>query len=214
MERAIPAYQIGRLYATEIFGRIHATNAWRGNESVSGPGSDVSRCVNIITHLPKLFRDFEIRSMLDVPCGDWNWMKDVELSGVDYIGGDIVPEIVSRNGETYARPSVQFEVMDMVRDDIPTADLVLCRDGLVHLSFDDGLNALKRIKASDSKFLLCTTFRNPERKNEDVKTGGWRALNMEKEPFNFPPALRVISECGINEYADKSLALWLVEELM
>ncbi len=41
MERAIPSHQIGRLYAAEIFGRIHATNAWRGNESVSGPGSDV-----------------------------------------------------------------------------------------------------------------------------------------------------------------------------
>jgi hypothetical protein len=34
--------------------------------------------------------------LLDIPCGDFNWMKLLNL-GVDYIGADIVGELIAEN---------------------------------------------------------------------------------------------------------------------
>jgi 2-polyprenyl-3-methyl-5-hydroxy-6-metoxy-1,4-benzoquinol methylase len=213
MERAIQANRLGRLHAEEVFGRIHAGNEWRGKESVSGPGSDVASCGNLISQLPKLFRDFGIRSILDVPCGDWNWMQKVDLRGIDYTGADIVPDLIHANIKNHAKPghiedAISFFACNMISDKLPKCDLVLCRDGLVHLSFNDAKSTIAGIKASGSKFLLCTTFVRNDRTNVDMTTGGWRALNMELLPFGFPRPIRLICEGKDGEYQDKYLGLW------
>ena len=43
--------EIGTLHAADIFGKIYSKNGWIGNESVSGPGSDVDRCESADKHL-------------------------------------------------------------------------------------------------------------------------------------------------------------------
>jgi hypothetical protein len=53
-------------------------------------------------------------------------------------------------------------------------------------------------------------------KSADIQTGGWRQLNLERAPFNFPSPGRMIDEkCwhtgGI--YSDKRLALWRLEQI-
>uniref|UniRef100_UPI002157A42F class I SAM-dependent methyltransferase n=2 Tax=Pseudomonadota TaxID=1224 RepID=UPI002157A42F len=84
------------------------------------------------TELPHLLREFNIRSVLDIPCGDFNWMRHVDLGGVHYIGADIVPELVEHNRRTYRGPRIQFEHLDVIASPLPKVDAVLCRDGLVH----------------------------------------------------------------------------------
>lgn len=82
--------------------------------------------------LPLLIGDLDVKTMLDIPCGDWHWMKDVPLL-TDYIGADIVPELVEQNQQLYGNETYRFLNLDLIRDDLPKVDLVLSRDVLVNL---------------------------------------------------------------------------------
>ena len=81
----------------ERFQRIFEENAWGNRESVSGEGSNLERTKVVRAELPGLLARHGVRSLLDAPCGDFYWMKEVDLAGVDYIGVDIVPEIIARD---------------------------------------------------------------------------------------------------------------------
>jgi SAM-dependent methyltransferase len=197
----------------ETFAEIFRQNAWNGTDSVSGAGSDTLQTRRLIRELPALLREFEIGSLLDVPCGDFFWMRQVDLTGIQYVGGDIVPELVSRNKQ-YETANLAFGVIDLLSAQLPKSDLVLSRDCLVHLSHMDVFQALANICRSGSELLLTTTFPQ-HRRNRDICTGEWRTLNLELEPFRFPKPLRVLEE-GCTEagkYADKSLGLWRIADV-
>jgi hypothetical protein len=196
------------------FTAIHDANAWGNDESVSG--STIARGADFQHDLLSLLDAFAVRSLLDVPCGDVNWMREVLAArSLDYTGADIVGPLILRNTRLHAVPERRFLCLDMTRDDLPRADLILCRDGLVHLSFADARAALRNFRRSQSRFLLTTTFIG-RRQNRDVATGGWRTLNLEAAPFRLPPPLAVIDErCLHSEgiYRDKRLGLWRLETI-
>jgi hypothetical protein len=106
-------------------------------------------------------------------------------------------------------------VADITRDALPATDLILCRDGLVHLSFDNIFRAVSRFRASGAQWLLATTF--PEWEvNSDCEDGDWRALNLQHAPFNWPAPVELINErCdeGDGGWRDKSLGLWLFADI-
>ena len=77
-------------------------------------------------------------------------------------------------------------MLDCTRDPLPAADLLFCRDCLVHLSFADIRRTLANLQASDISCLLTTTFPGAEA-NEDIVTGDWRVLDLERAPFHLPP---------------------------
>jgi len=198
-----------------VFTQIYQEGAWRGKESVSGPGSDLEQTRVVIEALPQLLEELSIESMLDIPCGDWNWMRTLDLRGIRYIGGDIVPELVDEVRARHAGPGREFRHLDLIRDPLPEVDLVFCRDCLVHLSHADVRAALQNVVRSRSKYLLTTTFAS-RAENKDIPTGRWRPLNLERAPFGFPRPQRVINEgCSERNGAldDKALALWRVADL-
>jgi SAM-dependent methyltransferase len=208
--------QCARSMSTEkIFSEIYHKNHWGSDESVSGTGSVLNQTAMIARELPRLLEELEAGTMLDIPCGDFNWMQQVNLRGIDYLGADIVSELVLKNRESYGSSSVRFEHLNLLEDDLPTVDVIFCRDCLVHLSFQDIRRALQNISRSQSKFLLVTTFvKHP--KNVDIATGQWRPINLQMPPFNFPDPIRVISEnCseGAGAYQDKVLALWAIADI-
>ncbi len=142
-------------------------------------------------------------------------MQHVDLDAIRYTGADIVQEMIQHNKEEYEQESVCFLCMNLVRDELPETDLILCRDGLVHLSFDDVFIVLKNICATKTTWFLATTFTDRE-ENDDILSGQWRTLNLERRPFNLPSPLRVLNEeCphqnGI--YSDKSLGLWRIDDI-
>ena len=198
--------------AQDVFTRIFRENQWGCDESRSGSGSDLEQTQVIRAELPQLCRELGIRSILDSPCGDFHWMKEVDLDGVAYTGADIVSELVEQN-RRFAGAGVDFRRLNLLTDELPRADLVLCRDCLVHLSFEDIGAALRNIRRSGATWLLTTTFPHAAA-NEDIATGQWRVLNLQAEPFGFPAPLRMIREgctSGGGRYEDKSLGLWRVD---
>jgi SAM-dependent methyltransferase len=194
------------------FTKIYRTHHWHDPESASGEGSNLEQTRVIRRELPNLIADLKVRSMLDIPCGDYYWMQRLDLP-CSYIGGDIVEELVRKNAESF--PGKTFRILDLISDELPTVDLILCRDCLVHLSFRNSLRALRNIKKSGTTYLLTTTY-PAKTENADILTGSWRPLNLEIAPFHFPKPMRFINEeCpqdgGLQ--ADKSLALWQISDL-
>lgn len=69
-----------------VFTAIYRTNRWGSEETRSGTGSERARTRRVAAELGRLIRDLGIRSVLDIPCGDFNWMQDVRLDGVEVLG--------------------------------------------------------------------------------------------------------------------------------
>jgi hypothetical protein len=169
------------------FETIYQNNYWGNEESRSGWGSTLAYTAPLRGALEKLTRKLGTRVMLDAPCGDFNWMQHVHLpENCRYIGGDIVAPLVTELQNQYAGPARQFEVIDIVKDELPQADLWLCRDVLFHLPLADVTETLERFARSKVSYLLTTTY-DFEKINADVKPGGFRYLNMRRAPFSLPP---------------------------
>ena len=196
-----------------LFTLFYDQNLWNNPESVSGPGSTLEATREIRDALPRLLKTYHIRSVLDIPCGDFHWMQSVNLHQTRYIGGDIVKALIEKNSIRYSSEKHCFKVLDLIRDPLPQVDLVLCRDGMVHLSDKEIMLALKNIRKSGSRYLLATSF--PDKPvNVDPGITHWRPLNLQQPPFGLPPPLEIIHE---NEkdgrYVDKSLCLWKLDTL-
>ena len=197
------------------FTHIYSTNAWRGAESRSGTGSSLLQTAAIRTMIPILLDDLNIKRLLDIPCGDYSWMKEVTLPIEHYVGADIVSELVHRNAATYGGPGRVFIVCDLTKDRLPPADCILCRDCLGHLSFKHIFEALNNIQRSKCTYLLTTTFSGRTR-NWDIESGDWRPINLTIDPFNFPPPLKLLSERCTEDggiWSDKNLGLWRIADL-
>jgi len=198
-----------------VFTKFYHKNFWGGQASLSGTGSDDEQTRVVAERLPDVFRRFEIKRLLDIPCGDFHWMSRVDLGEIQYIGADIVRPIIDNNCKRYGRPGRKFLHLNLISDILPEADLIFCRDCLVHLSYADIVLALKNVHRSGARYFATTTF--PSRtENRDIQTGDWRVLNFQAAPFLLPEPLEVINkECtevgGI--YSDKSLAVWGTESL-
>jgi SAM-dependent methyltransferase len=196
----------------EVFNDIFQQNSWGDKESVSGPGSRLNRTDKIRQSLPQLLKKYDIHSILDIPCGDFNWMKLLELN-IDYTGGDIVKELIYITQQKYSNDLRRFLILDLINDPLPEVDIILCRDCLVHFSHSDIIRALMNFKSSKSKYLLVTTF--PQRtKNKNIITGEWRPINLNLPPFSFPLPLELLDDSYDSaNYYDKSLGLWNISEL-
>ena len=193
------------------FETIYHNSLFGSPESRSGPGSTLAQTSHIRAVLAQLIRELDIRTLLDVPCGDFHWMSHVELSHIHYIGGDIVTSMIRKNHSDHGSENIEFRVLDIVNDELPRADMILCRDCLVHLTLEDGVKAIENFKRSGARYLLSTTF--PEHRGNSDEFRYWRTVDLEGEPFTLGSPVRLVRE-GCTEvhrgegYGDKSLGLW------
>ncbi|MDX1665173.1 MAG: class I SAM-dependent methyltransferase [Candidatus Promineifilaceae bacterium] len=219
--RAIHRLPLALRSPEAIFTAYYERNHWdsRGLGSVSGPGSTSEQTEALRAHLPALLRRYDVRTLLDMPCGDFQWMSQV-AADVEIIGADIVAPLIAANRRRYNDERWTFIRLDILSDPLPASDLILCRDCLVHFSYRHVRRALAHIRASTASYLLTTTFPEVEH-NHNIVTGEWRPLNLERPPFSFPPPLTWIDE-GRFHFGEapqaqglltKRLALWSLESL-
>jgi len=188
------------------FSNIFNKDLWQSNrkykESKSGAGSYLKNTENLRRELPLLLKKYDIKSILDIPCGDMHWMSKLDLN-IDYVGSDIVPELIAENKHNY--PNKNFKVLDVVNDKLPKMDVLLCRDCFVHLPLEYVKLAISNIRKAGIKYMLVTSF--PIEINKNISLGKWRPLNMCIEPFN----LKAIESIDENEkykrYYQKQLVL-------
>lgn len=173
---------------SDTFTSIYKQNLWGDSESVSGAGSTLEYTENLRKDLPKLIKKFKIKSILDAPCGDFNWMKEVlpELD-VKYIGSDIVKSLIDKLNETYGQDNLNFSVLDITHDGLPSADLMICRDCLFHLHPDSVRQFFINFANSDIEYLLTTTHINKDNEFSNVRkmrSGDFKRIDLFSHPYN------------------------------
>lgn len=195
----------------ELFSEYYRVNFWGSAESRSGQGSTMLATEKTRAELAKLIRDLGVKSLLDAPCGDFNWMQHVDVG--HYTGVEIVKDLVDELRGKYGNGRRTFLHADISSTPLPKADLIMCRDAIIHLPLAIVGRALKNFKASGSKYLLVTTCPWAA-DNGDIKTaGGWFMPNLEKKPFKLPPPRRIIEEYNGAGVFARNLGLWKLKDV-
>jgi hypothetical protein len=163
--------------------------------------------------LSALLKRFGINSMADAPCGDFNWMRHVDMNCF-YTGLDVVAELIEKNTRLFGSPTRQFKHANLIDNVIDKVDLIICRDMLAHLTDEQIFKVLRNFKASGSKYLLATTNYDAHSNTVIDRAGDWRKLNLELAPFNFPRPLAIIKEdVPFTWEQGKHLALWFLDDI-
>ena len=186
-KRKIYKKMLTKVEMAEKFNDIYENNLWSSSESGSGEGSEIIFTESLrnwlINNLPRL----EINYFVDASCGDYNWMKlVVPKLNIQYLGLDIVKNIIDKNNELFASNTVKFEVADICMDKIPPCDLIMIRDCMFHLSYYDINKLLNNLNRTEYKYLLTTTHSTENNFiNKDIITGDFRLIDLFSKPLNF-----------------------------
>lgn len=191
---------------TQTFTNIYKENRWGGIESVSGLGSTLEETKNLRLLLEDFVDEYNIKRILDVPCGDFWWFSHINFKNkIDYEGWDIVPDLIQKNTEKY--PNFNFKTKNIIETIPNKVDLILCRDLLVHLSIENILKTLNNFKQSKSIYLASTTF-DLIKENENIIDGDWRQINLQTNPFLLGyPIIKIIDSVN---WPFKKLAIWKI----
>ncbi|MEX0305822.1 MAG: hypothetical protein AB3N12_00415 [Ruegeria sp.] len=201
------------------------SKSWAGrNVPRSGPGSTLAATAPLREALPDLFERYAVKTFLDAPCGDWTWMQQVDLNGINYIGGDISLEVVQSVQEQHTAPGREFRHLDITSDPLPQADLMMCRDCLFHLKWWLRWAFFENFAQSDIPFLL-TTKHHVSKNAKLGNNAGFKLFNPCAAPFNLPEPIEEICETGtLNSDPEflqtregrlqRSIAIWSKEQVI
>ncbi len=188
------------------FTQYYAINQWADSESRSGAGSrqDSPSVRHALETLSEVTNRYSIRTMADIPCGDFNWMS-THLSAwpaVDYIGFDIVGRLVKRNQEAF--PGRRFAKLDIVAMVPPPSDLIFCKDLLNHLETSEIVQTVANMRRSGSKYLLASNnFGYPNQKLTRSRYISSRHVDLMAAPFH----------CSQPIWHDHYFGLWLLADM-
>lgn len=154
----------------------YLVNIWGDSESRSGEGSNLHYTEHVRSELPKLIKQLGIRSVLDIPCGDLFWMKEILKRNnldLEYTGVDIVASLIKENNKKYSSDKINFYRENAMNYKYDGYDLVLVRDFFFHISFGDMNRFLENFLQSGSKYLLTSSYVNIE-ENFEILNGDFR----------------------------------------
>jgi hypothetical protein len=194
----------------ERFARIYHEGVWRHGQAEtpgSGAGSTLDATSALRARLPGLLTQIGARRLVDIGCGDLTWLRETPIP-CGYVGMDIVPTIIDENRRI--RPDLEFVPGDVIHEELPDGDVVLCREILFHLSFADARATLRNILSKPRRYILATTDGGTWF-NADVPTGDFRPVNLTAAPFRFPKPMAWIDDSAVAP--QRVLGLWPVDGL-
>ena len=110
------------------FTAIYVDKVWGGGSGASGP--DLTQ--PYMRMLADFMHNNAVTSVVDVGCGDWQFSRVMDWSGIRYQGFDVVDAVIDLNKERFASDNITFATLRSISD-LPKADLVVCKDVLQHL---------------------------------------------------------------------------------
>jgi len=170
---------------------VYRHHAWGGERSRSGPGSEGAFAAQKIEVVNSILHDFEIRSVLDLGCGDFFWMREVMKDVDRYLGIDVVSSLVDENKRKYASGSVSFQCLDLsdiaeqARLAEKSFDLAICFDVIGHLLNDEVDRLLSFvIEELDIRYFLVTNRHDAQSERYLVRPKTrHEGINIQKHPL-------------------------------
>ena len=202
-------YWLRKIYTTKIFQKLPINNStikkiiftsiykskhWVQNSSslpekfisVSGHGSNINteQHKQLVKNFNKMISDFKINSILDMPCGDFLWIKEIiNHQNIKYLGIDIVDNLVKENIKNYKSQNIDFKTADIVNYSTDEYfDLIVIRDLFIHINNSDITKIIKNLRSFNVKYIALNSYHNAE--NNEVVIGNHRKVNLLNEPFN------------------------------
>ncbi len=175
------------LSVEEIFSKIYDENLWGGEkgEFISGLGTINKNTALYIEACVHFIRKNNIRSVLDIGCGDFTVMsKVVQATGVSYTGADVAKNLIEHNRKIFGTDTIRFIHLDAITDELPPADLITIRQVLQHLGNSQIASILPKAIGA-SRYLMIT---------EHIPSGKNIRYNLDKLAG---PHIRLIKNSGV-----------------
>ena len=175
--------------------QVYDLNLWGANEMkfYSGEGSHHSKYVEpYITVVSSFLSSFSIPPVVcDLGCGDFNIGRQLVKYSSNYIGVDIVNDLILFNKKIFNQKQLEFKCLDLAKDSIPAGDCAIIRQVFQHLSNGEVQQILKKLY--QFKFVIITEHipKHNFIPNIDIISGqGIRlkknsGLDVTSAPFNF-----------------------------
>jgi len=172
----------------KAFELAYAEQHWgkdQQGKGTSGFGSTLE-----FTKLYRVFlQDFmarhAIRSVVDAGCGAWVSAQAIDWRGIDYLGVDIVEPVIKANQKRFGAANIRFAVADMVRDELPPADLLIVKDVLQHLSNADITRFLAQLPRYRHVLLVNDVHPGSlTAQTGDIRSGGYRQIDPTQPPHS------------------------------
>lgn len=179
----------------EVFTSIYDRNSWRNKESKSGSGSTLGSTKKIREWIPIIFQKYNFVSVVDLACGDFNWMSTVDLSNYQYLGLDIVDDVIASNIRKYNKDNINFKVGNIIKDDIPFADVAMTIACFIHFPAPAINDALGNIRKSGIKYLISSCYipkYDNNNINKNISFGDFRPVNLSMHPFNLKAPIELL----------------------
>jgi SAM-dependent methyltransferase len=179
--------------AEMVFTDIYDRDCWGG----SGTGSQIENARGYVALVQEFLKEKGIETVTDVGCGDWQFSQYINWDQVQYTGYDVVKSVIEKNQIAFGKSWIRFVQANAINENLPQADLLLCKDVLQHLPYEDIWKLIHQLH----KFKHCfiTNDVNPDTltcNNCDIKRGDYRVLDLTKPPFNLKGQKIFTYRCG------------------
>jgi SAM-dependent methyltransferase len=184
---------------TAIFDKIYEEGVWGKDVdgvSTSGEGSHSEAIVApYINEISNLLTAINPNTIVDLGCGDFNVGQNFVQLTKKYIACDISNVILERNKRKYRSfTNLEFKILDLSKDVLPSGDLCFVRQVLQHLSNANIENFVKKLNSEKPYKYIVVTEHIPNDANFHVNlnkgTGAATRLLigsgvvLHKAPFN------------------------------
>jgi SAM-dependent methyltransferase len=165
----------------DIFTEIYKRNKWRFG---SGAGSLKRVCTEYVKYLNEFIGTHDIKSVLDVGCGDWQFSEDINWGDVEYLGIDVVDYLMGDVAKKYETDKIKFHSGDIHSIKFDHYDVILIKEVMIHLPNEEIKKMLQKVSGRCKYLIITNPVSNSPNCNIDIKTGSFRPVDITEKPFN------------------------------
>ena len=211
----------------EVFTQIYSDNLWRAGRSLadkdlpfySGPGSDEESAKPYLDCINTFIKAHNVKSVVDLGCGDFRVGSRIGDSSLRYTGVDIVAPLIQANQARFGNDRIEFHCLDIITDDLPAGELCLARQVLQHLSNAQIIRILSKLR--QFKWVIITegwpspagTFKPNRDKphGRDARLVWNSGVVLSEAPFNVPGVRTLLEVTSVRSDHEKE---WIYSFLL